>query len=146
MKAVIQRVKWARVLIDGRVLSKISQGLLVLLCVEKGDNEKILAWMADKLANLRIFPDEKGKFNLSVRDLNGEILLVSNFTICGELKKGTRPSFHLAEDPSIAQTLFDKLCQILTERGLTVKTGLFGAHMEIELLNDGPVTIVLSKN
>ncbi|MCS7149980.1 MAG: D-aminoacyl-tRNA deacylase [Caldimicrobium sp.] len=146
MKAVIQRVKWARVLVEDGILAHISKGILVLLCVEKGDNEKTIDWMVDKLLNLRIFPDDEGKLNRSIKDVGGEILLVSNFTVCGELKKGTRPSFHLAEEPSKAQNILEEMRRRLADRGVSVKTGLFGAHMEVELLNDGPVTLVLDRS
>ncbi|MGB9761580.1 MAG: D-aminoacyl-tRNA deacylase [Caldimicrobium thiodismutans] len=143
MKAVIQRVKKAKVFIESKVFSEIGRGLLVLVCIEKGDDEKSLTWMAEKIVNLRIFSDGEGKFNLSVRDVSGEVLLVSNFTICGHLKKGTRPSFHLAEEPEKAKILIERLANFIRERGIPVKEGLFAAHMEIELINDGPVTIIL---
>lgn len=146
MKVVLQRVKWARVIIEGKMYSEIGKGLLALVCVEKGDEEETLSWIGEKIANLRIFPDTTGKFNLSVKDVGGEILLISNFTLCGELKKGTRPSFHLAEDPKEAQIKLKKLTQKLEEKGLRVREGQFGAHMEVELLNDGPVTIILERN
>lgn len=145
MKAVVQRVKLARVLIKGEVYSEIGRGLLALVCAERGDDEKVLEWMAEKLVNLRFFPDSEGKFNLSIRDISGEILLVSNFTVCGYLKKGTRPSFHLAEDPEKAKALLEKLAEKIRERGVLVKEGVFGAHMEIELINDGPVTLFIEK-
>ncbi|QER41790.1 D-tyrosyl-tRNA(Tyr) deacylase [Thermodesulfobacterium sp. TA1] len=145
MKAVIQRVKEASVSVEGKIVSQINQGLLVLACVEKGDDEKIVDWMADKVINLRIFPDQQGKFNLSLKDLNGEILLISNFTVCGHLKKGTRPSFHLAEEPTKAEATLRLLAEKIRQKGLMVKEGIFGAHMEIFLVNDGPVTIVLEK-
>ncbi|MGC9109053.1 MAG: D-aminoacyl-tRNA deacylase [Caldimicrobium sp.] len=143
MKAVIQRVKKAKVFIESKVFSEIGRGLLVLVCIEKGDDEKSLTWMAEKIVNLRIFSDEEGKFNLSVKDVSGEVLLVSNFTICGHLKKGTRPSFHLAEEPEKAKILIERLAMLIREKGIPVKEGLFAAHMEIELINDGPVTIIL---
>lgn len=143
MKAVIQRVKFARVLIEGKVFSEIGRGLLVFVCAERGDDEKALSFMAEKLVSLRIFPDEAGKFNLSVKDLSGEILLVSNFTVCGLLRKGTRPSFHLAEEPERAKALLEKLAEKIREKGVSVREGVFGAHMEIELVNDGPVTLFL---
>ncbi len=143
MKVVIQRVKFARVLIGGEPFSEIKKGLLVLVCVERGDDEKVLSWMAEKLINLRIFSDNEGKFNLNVKDVSGEILLVSNFTICGYLKKGTRPSFHLAEEPERAKAILEELAKKIREKGVSVKEGVFGAHMEIELLNDGPVTLFI---
>ncbi|BAU24102.1 D-tyrosyl-tRNA(Tyr) deacylase [Caldimicrobium thiodismutans] len=145
MKAVIQRVKFARVLIEGKVFSEIGRGLLALVCAERGDDENVLSWIAEKLVNLRIFPDADGKFNLNVKDISGEILLVSNFTICGQLKKGTRPSFHLSEEPELAKALLEKLAEKIRKKGVPLKEGVFGAHMEIELVNDGPVTIYLEK-
>lgn len=146
MKAVVQRVKRARVLVEGRVVSEIGKGLLVLICVEKGDGEKELSWMAEKIVNLRVFPDEEGKFNRSLKDVSGEVLLVSNFTVCGQLKKGTRPSFHLAEEPEKAKALLERLSALIREKEIPVKEGVFGAHMEIELINDGPVTLYLEKS
>jgi len=143
MKAVIQRVKEAKVVVENKIISEIKQGLLVLACVEKGDNDQVLNWFSEKLVNLRIFSDKEGKFNLSVKDINGEILLVSNFTVCGFLKKGTRPSFHLAENPEIAKNLLQELAQKIKNKGISVKEGVFGAYMQIYLINDGPVTIYL---
>lgn len=145
MKAVVQRVKRAEVRVEGRVVSQIDRGLLVLICVEKGDDETIASWFADKIVSLRIFPDEAGRFNLSLKDVAGEVLLVSNFTVCGILKKGTRPSFHLAEEPATAEKLLFVLKNKIEEKGLPVKLGVFGAYMEVELINDGPVTLVLER-
>ncbi|MBO8143510.1 MAG: D-tyrosyl-tRNA(Tyr) deacylase [Thermodesulfobacterium sp.] len=143
MKVAIQRVKKASVIVDDQTISKINHGLLVLACVEKGDNEKVLDWIAEKLVNLRIFSDEKGKFSLNIKDVNGEILLISNFTVCGFLKKGTRPTFHLAESPEVAKDLLSKLAQKIREKEVSVKEGVFGAYMQIKLVNDGPVTLFL---
>lgn len=145
MKAVIQRVKKAQVLVENKSISEIGPGLVVLCCVEKGDDDKVLDWIAEKLVNLRIFPDEQGKFNKSLKDIRGEILLVSNFTICGCLKKGTRPSFHLAEEPHRAENLLKILAKKIEERGIRVKEGIFGGYMEVVLINDGPVTIILQR-
>ncbi len=146
MKAVIQRVKKARVIVEKEVFSEIGKGLLVLLCVEKGDGEKEIEWFAKKILSLRIFEDDEGKFNLSLQDIKGEVLLVSNFTVCGILKKGTRPSFHLAEEPEKAKEILEKLKERIEKEGFSVKTGKFKAHMEIELVNDGPVTLFLEKS
>ncbi|MCS7278664.1 MAG: D-aminoacyl-tRNA deacylase [Thermodesulfobacteriaceae bacterium] len=143
MKLVIQRVSEAKVLIDGQSFSQIGKGLLVLACVEKEDNERVLDWVAEKLINLRIFPDGEGKFNLSLKEIGGEILLISNFTVCGFLKKGSRPSFHLAEVPEKAQLLLKSLKEKIENRGISVKEGVFGAYMKISLINDGPVTLFL---
>ncbi len=144
MRTVLQRVKSARLYIEGKVFSEIGRGILALVCVEKGDDEKTLEWMAEKIVNLRIFPDEEGKFNKNLKDVEGEVLLVPNFTLCGYLKKGTRPSFHLAENPERGKILIKKLKEKILYKGISVKEGLFGAFMEIELINDGPVTIILT--
>jgi len=146
LKAVIQRVKRAEVRLEGKPISSIDRGLLVLVCVEKGDDDRIISWFADKIVSLRIFSDEAGKFNLSVKDVVGEVLIVSNFTVCGTLKKGTRPSFHLVEEPRLAEGLILKLRDLIEERGIRAKLGVFGAHMEVELINDGPVTLVLERS
>jgi len=143
MKLVIQRVKKASVMVNSQIISEINQGLLVFVCAEKGDNEKVLEWVAEKLVNLRIFSDKEGKFNLSVKDVGGEILIVSNFTVCGFLKKGTRPTFHLAEFPETAKELLKNLSNKIREKGVVVKEGVFGAYMEVKLINDGPVTLYL---
>jgi D-tyrosyl-tRNA(Tyr) deacylase len=146
MKAVIQRVKKGSVSVDGKIVSEIGKGLVVLVCAEKNDNEKIIEWMANKIINLRIFSDEEGKFNLSVKDVGGEVLLISNFTVCGFLKKGTRPSFHLAEEPEKAQKSIEILAKKIENAGIPIKTGIFGAYMEVSIINDGPVTIFLEKS
>jgi len=143
---VVQRVSSAEVRVEGQVVSRIGRGLLVLVCVERGDDEEILKWFADKIVRLRIFPDGEGKFNLSLKDVEGEVLLVSNFTVCGILKKGTRPSFHLAEEPSRAEDLLLKLKARIEEVGVSAKLGVFGANMEVGLINDGPVTLILERS
>jgi D-tyrosyl-tRNA(Tyr) deacylase len=143
MKLVIQRVKSASVIVNSQIISEIGKGLLVLACAEKGDDEKVLDWVAEKLINLRIFNDKEGKFNLNIKDIGGEILLVSNFTVCGFLKKGTRPTFHLAESPEVAKNLLQVLAEKIRNKGIPVKEGVFGAYMEVKLINDGPVTLFL---
>ncbi len=143
MKIVIQRVKKASVVVNAKTISEINQGLLVLACVEKVDDEKTLDWIAEKIVNLRIFSDESGKFNLSIKDIKGEILLVSNFTVCGFLKKGTRPTFHLASEPEKAKKFLKILSEKIKNKGIPVKEGIFGAYMEVHLINDGPVTLYL---
>lgn len=143
MKLVIQRVKSASVIVNSQIISEIDKGLLVLACAEKGDDEKVLDWVAEKLINLRIFTDKEGKFNLNIKDIGGEILLVSNFTVCGFLKKGTRPTFHLAESPEVAKNLLQVLAEKIRNKGIPVKEGVFGAYMEVKLINDGPVTLFL---
>ena len=143
MKGLIQRVKCASVTIDGKVYSKINQGILILLGVEKGDNEQNADKLADKLCKLRIFEDEDGKMNKSILDVNGEILIVSQFTLAGDCKKGTRPSFDKAELPQRANELYEYFVDLIKQKNIPVGTGVFGAMMDVELVNDGPVTFML---
>lgn len=145
MKAVIQRVKNASVTIDDKLYSKISKGMLILFCVEKGDTDDKLEWMANKIESLRIFEDEQQKMNLSVKDIKGEVLVVSQFTLAASCKKGTRPSFDNAEHPEIANKMYQKFVEILKTKALNVKTGVFAANMQVSLINDGPVTFILEK-
>ena len=145
MKVVIQRVKNASVNMAGKLYSSIEQGLLVLFCVEKGDNEEKLDWMVNKIISLRIFEDDELKMNRSVKDVNGQVLVVSQFTLAADCKKGTRPSFDNAEKPDVAETLYEKFVEKLSLSGITVKTGVFGAMMDVNLCNDGPVTFVVVK-
>ena len=143
MKGLIQRVKRASVTIDGKVYSKINQGILILLGVEKGDNEQNADKLADKLCKLRIFEDEDGKMNKSILDVNGEILIVSQFTLAGDCKKGTRPSFDKAELLQRANELYEYFVDLIKQKNISVGTGVFGAMMDVELVNDGPVTFML---
>lgn len=143
MKLVIQRVKEASVTIDNKLYSSVQKGLLVLFGVEKDDSEDMLEYYAQKLLKLRIFEDENGKMNKSVCDIGGEILVVSQFTLCSDCKKGTRPSFDNAKEPKTAKEYYEKFVQILKASGLSVKTGVFAAHMDVGLVNWGPVTIIL---
>lgn len=145
MKLVIQRVKEASVTIESKVYSSIDKGLLVLFGVAKDDSEDMLEYFAQKLLKLRIFEDNAGKMNLSVSDIGAQILVVSQFTLCADCKKGTRPSFDSAMEPIKAQQMYEKFLTLLDDSGLNVKTGKFGAHMEVSLINDGPVTIILEK-
>ena len=145
MKAVIQRVKKASVTIDNKIFSSIGTGMLILFCVEKEDKEEYLDWFASKVTTLRFFEDENGKMNKSIQDIDGEILVVSQFTLAADCKKGTRPSFDNAQKPEIAQKMYENFADKLKNSGLTVKTGVFAAMMEVSLVNDGPVTFVLSK-
>ncbi len=145
MKALIQRVKNASVTINNENFSSIKQGLLVFLGVEKGDNSTQADWLAEKITKLRIFEDENEKMNLSVSDIKGEILVVSQFTLAGDCKKGTRPSFDNAMPPKEAKELYEYFVSEMQKSGLTVQTGVFGAMMDIELINDGPVTFMLEK-
>ena len=143
MKLVIQRVKEASVTIDNKLYSSVQKGLLVLFGVEKDDSEDMLEYYAQKLLKLRIFEDENGKMNKSVCDTGGEILVVSQFTLCSDCKKGTRPSFDNAKEPKTAKEYYEKFVKILKASGLNVKTGVFAAHMDVGLVNWGPVTIIL---
>ena len=143
MKLVIQRVKEASVTIDNKLFSSIQKGILVLFGVEKDDSEDMLEYYAQKLLKLRIFEDENGKMNKSVCDTGGEILVVSQFTLCSDCKKGTRPSFDNAKEPKTAKEYYEKFVKILKASGLNVKTGVFAAHMDVGLVNCGPVTIIL---
>lgn len=142
MKAVIQRVKQTSLKVDGKLISEIPFGLAVYLGVKCGDGKSQAELMAKKISKLRIFEDENGKMNLSVSDVSGEILLISQFTLYGDCSHGNRPSFIEAERPEAANTLYEYTAQKLRELGMTVKTGVFGADMKIEQFNDGPVTIV----
>ena len=143
MRAVIQRVKCAQVCVDGRVTGNIEQGLLVLLGVGKGDGESDLSFLTSKIPELRIFEDASGKFNLSLREIGGEMLVVSQFTLYGDCRKGRRPSFTDAEDPTQAKNLYERFISRLKEQGIPVQTGEFQAKMEVHLINDGPVTLLL---
>ena len=143
MKGLIQRVKRASVTIDGKLYSEINQGILVLLGVEKGDEKENAEKLADKICKLRIFEDENEKMNLSVQDVKGEILVVSQFTLAGDCKKGTRPSFDKAELPQKANELYEYFNELVRQKNIPVKTGVFGAMMDVELINDGPVTFML---
>ena len=143
MKAVVQRVKKTALSVDGELISQIPFGLAVFLGVKTGDTEKEGAYIAKKIAGLRIFEDENGKMNLSVKDVGGEVLLVSQFTLYGDASHGNRPSFTLAARPETAEPLYEYVAKELSVYGVTVKKGVFGADMKIEQFNDGPVTILL---
>ncbi len=146
MKAVVQRVKQTTLSVNGKLISQIPFGLTVFLGIKVGDTEKEAAYIAKKIAGLRIFEDENGKMNLSVKDVGGEVLLVSQFTLYGDASHGNRPSFTLAERPEKAEPLYEFACKELASHGITVKKGVFGADMKIEQYNDGPVTILLDTN
>lgn len=143
MKALLQRVASAKVEVDGRVVSETKKGLVVFLCAMKGDTDKDLDYLVKKVSALRIFGDEKGRMNLSVLDIKGDVLVVSQFTLAASTRKGNRPSFDSAEFPGQAKMLYDAFVQRLTEAGLTVRTGEFAAAMTVSLTNDGPVTILM---
>ncbi len=143
MKAVVQRVRTTRLSVDGQLIAEIPFGLTVFLGVTTGDSEKEGAYLAKKIAALRIFDDENGKMNRSVQDVGGEVLLVSQFTLYGDASHGNRPSFTLAARPELAKPLYEYTAAALKSYGVPVKTGVFGADMQIEQHNDGPVTILL---
>ena len=148
MKAVIQRVTSAAVRVDNKVIAQIEHGLLVLIGIETADNADDIIWLTSKIANLRIFNDENHVMNLSLKDVNGDVIVVSQFTLHAATKKGNRPSYIKAAKPEIAVPLYESfVLQLEIETGKKVQTGLFGADMKVSLVNDGPVTIVIdSKN
>lgn len=143
MRCVIQRVSRASVTVDGAVVGKIDKGYVALLGVEDGDGEKDMRYCADKVAGLRIFEDENEKMNLSIQDIGGAVLAISQFTLCGDARHGRRPSFSGAARPEAAVPLYEGFCEALRGVGIHVETGVFQAHMDVELVNDGPVTILL---
>lgn len=143
MKAVVQRVNEASVSVDGEKISEISRGLLVLLGLEKSDSEDEVRNMAARLVKQRFFEDEAGKMNLSLADVGGQVLAVSQFTLAADLSRGLRPSFDSAMPPDVAKKLFEFFVSSLREKGVQVQEGVFGAHMHVKLVNDGPVTFVL---
>ena len=142
MKVVVQRVRCASVSVSSKVVSKIDYGLLLLIAIAKDDTVETVTTIAEKIVNLRIMPDDKGKMNLSIRDVVGEILVVSQFTLIADLTKGNRPYFGRAASPDTAEKLYQVFIDTLSGYGLLVESGVFGAMMEVELINDGPVTIV----
>ena len=143
MKALLQRVTRASVTVDGEKVSQIGRGLVALVGVAQGDSERDARYLADKTVNLRIFPDEAGKFNLSLLDIRGELLAVSQFTLLADTRKGRRPSFTQAALPGQAEALFNSFVEIAKTTGLEVSTGRFQQHMLVEIHNDGPVTVLL---
>jgi len=145
VKAVLQRVAWARVVVDGECVGEIGPGLLVLLGVERGDLDLDADELAARIAQYRIFSDERGRMNLSVEESRGSVLVVSQFTLCADVSKGRRPSFDPAEAPEIARARCERFVDALRRRGLPTATGRFGAHMRVESCNDGPVTFVFAR-
>lgn len=148
MKVVIQRVSRSQVIVDGQSVGSIKNGLLVLLGIEDADTDEDITWLSNKIVNLRIFNDEMGVMNLSVRDVRGQILVISQFTLHASTKKGNRPSYIRASKPEVAIPLYEKMLATLeNDLGTGIQKGIFGADMKVELVNDGPVTIVIdSKN
>lgn len=146
MRAVIQRVREAKVQVEEQVVGAIGPGLLVYLGVGKGDAESDAQFMADKLVNLRIFADEAGKMNRSVVDIGGGILLVSNFTLHGDCRKGRRPGFDAAAEPGLAEPLYERVGELMVQQGVKVEKGSFGAYMQVTSVNDGPVTFLLDSS
>lgn len=145
MRVVLQRVSRARVTVEGRVTGEIGRGLLLLAGFTEGDTDETLRWMADKVVGLRVFTDAEGKMNLSVEETGGALLVVSQFTLYGDARKGRRPSFVDAARPEVAIPLYERFVEMLREAGRPVQTGEFGAMMQVELVNDGPVTLVLER-
>ena len=145
MRVVLQRVSRAAVRVDGQTVGAIGRGFLVLAGFAPADTEAALAWMADKLAGLRVFTDGEGKMNLALADVGGAALVISQFTLYADAARGRRPSFADAAPPELAEGLYRRFVELLRERGLPVETGRFGAVMEVELVNDGPVTLVIEK-
>jgi D-tyrosyl-tRNA(Tyr) deacylase len=143
VRALVQRVKRAKVKIEGKIFGKIGQGLVVFLGIKDGDEDEVAKFLAEKIANLRIMADENEKMNLSIQDVKGEILVVSQFTLYADLSSSRRPSFIKAARPETAKQLYERFVEKLKEKGIPVKTGQFGEHMEVELINDGPVTIMI---
>ena len=144
MRVVVQRVSSARVVVSDRITGQVGRGLLILLGIEQDDTEADGQWLAEKIAKLRIFPDEGGQMNRSVAEVGGDALVVSQFTLHASTQKGTRPSFNRAARPEVAVPLYERfIAQLSTVLGRPVQTGVFGAHMDVELVNDGPVTLII---
>ena len=143
MKVLIQRVKSSSVKIENEIFSTIDKGILALVGIEKDDTSENVEKAVKKIVNLRIFPDENNKMNLSLVDIKGEMLIVSQFTLCGDCKKGTRPSFDKSANPSIANKLYEEFINLVKNQGINVQTGKFGAMMDVSLINDGPVTFMI---
>jgi D-aminoacyl-tRNA deacylase len=145
MRVVLQRVSRAKVTVEGRVTGEIGHGLLLLVAFTESDTEDALAWMAEKVVGLRVFRDDEGKMNRSVEEADGALLVVSQFTLYGDARKGRRPSFVDAARPETAIPLYERFLALLRQTGRRVETGEFGAMMDVELVNDGPVTLILER-
>lgn len=146
MRAVVQRVSEARVVVDGQTVGQIGGGFVVLLGVRRGDTPEDAAYLARKVAGLRVFTDSEGKMNLSLAEVGGEVLVVSQFTLYADTRRGNRPGFSEAAAPDEGKRLYEQFCDLLAEQGLHVETGVFQAHMQVHLVNDGPVTILLDSS
>lgn len=146
MIAVIQRVSSSSVTVEGKVVGKIGQGLNILLGVKKGDKQEDISKLVTKIANLRIFSDSEEKMNLSLLDVKGEALIISQFTLAGNVKKGRRPSFDSSEKPDIAKAMYEQFVKEFESLGVHTQTGKFGAHMDVDIHNDGPVTFIIDSN
>ncbi len=143
MRALIQRVTSASVKVEGKIVGKIGKGFLIFLGIYEEDTEEKIEKLTKKIVNLRIFNDENDKMNLSIKDVKGEILLISQFTLCADTRKGNRPSFIQAKEPTDANVIYEKTIESIKNENIVVEKGIFGADMKVELLNDGPVTILL---
>lgn len=146
MKTVIQRVNSASVKIGGQIISKIEKGLVVLLGISESDTQKDIEIIVDKIKNLRVFEDSAGKMNISIKDIDGEVLLVSQFTLLADLQKGCRPSFTAAAKPPQAEIIYRQVMDAFREGGIRIKSGRFKEHMQVELINDGPATFIFDTN
>lgn len=144
MKVCLQRVISGKVVVNGKVVGEIGKGIVALVGFEKGDLMSYIDKMAKKIVNLRIFEDDSGKMNLSLKEVGGELLLVPNFTLAADCRKGRRPSFQSSEEPSRAEEMFNRLVEACRNEGVNVKTGIFGADMKVHIINDGPVTFILT--
>ena len=145
MKLVVQRVKKAEVKVDGNIIGKIDKGFLVLIGIKVGDTKEQADYLVKKLCNLRVFSDENDKMNLSIKDVKGKLLIVSQFTLYGDCSQGNRPSFIEAARPEEANPLYEYFCEQCEQNNIKVEKGIFGADMKVELINDGPVTIIIEK-
>ncbi len=145
MKLVIQRVNKAQVEVNKKIAGKINKGFMVLLGVVEGDTKEQADYLVKKLCNLRVFKDENEKMNLALKDIGGELLIISQFTLCAEMESGNRPSFSKAEKPEKANELYEYFCKGCSQNGIKVEKGIFGADMKVSLVNDGPVTIIIEK-
>lgn len=145
MRILVQRVKKAKVLVNGQIIGQIGKGILVFLGIARGDTLNQAEWLAKKVCSLRIFADKNSEFNLSLKEIGGEILVVSQFTLYGDCRKGRRPSFDQAAPPPEALLLYESFIKLLKQQGIKVATGKFGALMQVHLINDGPVTLILER-